>query len=150
MAVTHFEIDGNILCGSKAKTIKSSAVKEDVTCKRCLKKLETPADKTLKKVSKKKINIKFIEHKRFGFCLEINNDAILKLGDDLDERVGIMIMFTNAGMMSTSARFTGPVSQMITKKELDFLKEWFYNKRNENGKVNDIYVSDCKEAFGDE
>ena len=39
MAVTHFINKGTILCGTKAKSFKSTEVKELVTCKRCLKKL---------------------------------------------------------------------------------------------------------------
>lgn len=145
MAVKHFENDGKILCGTKGKNPNITNIKDDVTCKRCLKKLETPSEKTLKKKSKKKLRIYFVENKKFGYCLEINNDALLKLGDNLDDKIGVMIMFKNSGMSSCSMKFTGPVTQMIKTNELNFLREWFFEKRHELN--NNLTVLDCKKAF---
>jgi len=46
--VTHYELDGKIVCGTKAKTFTSSIDKADVTCKRCKAKMAKSVDNSVK------------------------------------------------------------------------------------------------------
>jgi hypothetical protein len=62
--VTHYEIDGKILCGTKAKTFTSSIVKDEVTCKRCTAKMAKSLDNSVK-AEKTKTNVTLT----FGACV---------------------------------------------------------------------------------
>ena len=46
--VTHYELDGKIVCGTKAKSFTSSTNKADVTCKRCKSKMSKAVDSSVK------------------------------------------------------------------------------------------------------
>jgi len=46
--VTHYELDGKIVCGTKAKSFTSSTNKADVTCKRCKSKMSKAVDNSVK------------------------------------------------------------------------------------------------------
>ena len=140
MAVVHYT-NGCGRCGKKSEITDD---KDKVTCKRCLKKLETKTEKIVKKAKKKNINIKFKNDKKHGYCLKVNNDAILTLGKDLDSKIGTMMLLKRNGMSSCSIKFKGPVTQMLTNKELNILRNCFSTINNDNGNVT---VNDCKEIF---
>jgi len=145
MAVKHFEKDGVVLCGTKGNVVEKTTVKSEVTCKRCLKKLSTPAHKEVSKKSTTVTDLDFIEHKKFGFCLDFGRDTILKVGDELDEKVGVMMFLTPAGMFSTSARFaSAQVREFASENQINALKEWFAGVKASKGFVT---VADIKEKF---
>jgi len=161
MAVKHFKSGDDILCGTKAKKPLTTEVKELVTCKRCMKKLgiEIPkAEKPKKdKTAKPKRTVEenrtrrkqppglhYIEDRKWGHCLQINPDVMLKFGDGLEEKVNIMILIGSKGMTSTSMRFANAL-QFLKVKEVNFLRGWFINQKMHNGGV--VYVKEVKEAF---
>ena len=146
MVIHYKNVDDEIVCKSKAKKISSTTDKALVTCKRCLKKLN--AKPTDKKPTKKKpipSKIKYVFDKKLKHCLQINNNAILKLGDDTFERIGTMILFHNRNMVSTSIKFCGPIISILSAKEIKYLRNWFLVKKEETG--NKILISDVIEAF---
>jgi hypothetical protein len=58
--VTHYEMDGKILCGTKAKTFTASTVKDEVTCKRCTAKMAKSLDNNVKaEKTKTHVNLTF-------------------------------------------------------------------------------------------
>ena len=139
MAVKHFDSGNGVLCNTKAKKIESTSIESEVTCKRCLKKLST--------MEPRNDNIKFVEHKQLKYCLCINDNVFLKLGDDINDRITTMILSKDGSIVSTNMRLGGKVSQLIPEKDLTFLKEWFMMKKVEQN--NNIYVHDCKDFFGE-
>jgi len=48
MAVVHYEMDGKIVCGTKAKSFKSTDDKNEVTCKRCKSKISKSVEGSIK------------------------------------------------------------------------------------------------------
>jgi hypothetical protein len=59
MAVIHYEIDGEIVCGTKAKKFKSTINKKEVTCKRCKSKISKSVGGSIK-VKKTNTNVEII------------------------------------------------------------------------------------------
>jgi len=165
MAVKHFVTKNNIICGTKAKKPLTTEVKELVTCKRCLKKLgivipkkdatqkpkkdatQKPKNRTIEKNQtkrKKPLGIHYIKDKKWGHCLKINSNVLLKIGDDLDDKVNVLIIISTEGMMSTSMKFANTL-QLLKVKEANYLRGWFINHKMHNGGV--VYVHEVKEAF---
>ena len=136
--VLHYqEVDGKIICETTKENVETTDLKTEVTCKKCLRKI--------KALSRKKINtIKFIEDRKWGFCLKIRT-VFLKLGDNLDSKIGTMILVNDAGMLSTSMKMYGNVLDLLSIKEANYLRGWFLNFSMSNGGT--VLVSDVKEAF---
>jgi len=136
--VLHYqEVDGKVICETTKENVETTDLKTEVTCKKCLRKI--------KALSRKKINkIKFIEDRKWGFCLKIRT-VFLKLGDNLDSKIGTMILVNDAGMLSTSMKMYGNVLDLLSIKEANYLRSWFLNFSMGNGGT--VLVSDVKEAF---
>jgi len=157
MAVKHFEVDGKIICGTKVKTPITTEVKELVTCKRCIKKLGIKDNSILTKKTPKKKKpvknatkrsqpsyIKYVNDRKWGHCLQVSHGTLVKFGDELEDRVNIIVLIATTGMMSTSMRFSN-VLQILSVKEANFLRGWFINHKMHNG--GRVLVSEVKEAF---
>ena len=147
--VTHFEKEGKIFCGSKAKAPVTTSIKSDVTCKRCLKKLEGSKSPKVKKATKKSVvgkgGIEFVEDKKHGFGLTVGRDTLLKLGDSMDSKIGVITFFNPLGIMTTSVKFASPtVEQIVSVNEINFLRDLFASLKSEKEHV---LVSDVKEAL---
>lgn len=148
----HFSLDEvTAFCGTKTKTVPTVTLdKELVTCKRCLKKLSTPVK--VKKVSKAKKEavvgkggISFTENEKHGYCLTVGRDTLLRLGKKLSDKIGVMMLMSDLGMMSTSMKLAGDVEQLISHNEAVYLRDWFQNKKKDNNGL--VFVSDVMEAF---
>jgi|SRR6056297_543796 len=142
MGINHFKDEnGGVLCKSKGKNINLTDNIKDVTCKRCLKKLESVED-----IIKPDSEIKFTEHKKLKYCLSIN-DVFLKIGDNLNDKVTKMILSKDGGIVSTNIRFSGKkVLDILSENDILYLYEWFDKRIMENKSV---YVYECKEFFGE-
>ena len=148
MAVVHFKKDGNIVCGTKAAQYTSTENKAEVTCKRCIKKLENKTTK-VKKTSKKALvgkgGIEFVEDSKHGFGLAVGRDTLLKLGKTLDSKIGVITFFNPLGIMTTSMKFaSSTVEQIISVNEINFLRTLFEDIKSKKGFVT---VFDVKEAL---
>ena len=156
MAVKHFMVEDKIICGTKGKSPELAGRVDAITCKRCLKKLDAMENGTLtKKVPKKKIPknatrrkkpsmVEYINDRKWGHCLELAGGTLVKFGDELEDKVNIIVLIAATGMMSTSMRFAN-VLQILKVKEANFLRGWFINHKMHNG--GRVLVSEVREAF---
>ena len=136
MTVIHYKTKNDeIICGTKSKKINSTTKKGEVTCKKCLKKLETKVEKYAKKNK-----IKFIINKKFGPCIEIK-EILLKLGDTFTSEIGLMILLSPLGMTSTSMKLAN-VGHFLSNKDINFLRKMFINLKNEHGDVSVLHVQE--------
>ena len=117
--VTHFVKDGKVLCGTKAKAPVTSETFSEVTCKRCLKKAETNTN-----------GAKAVEDRKHGFCLEFKNGKILKLGNDLNMEVGMMVVMDKTGHTVTSMKLSN-TRGLLDRKEENFFRNYFDTKKTE-------------------
>ena len=138
MTVSHFTKDGKApFCGTKARKNAPTLVdnKEDVTCKKCKKSMSTHNQ-----------GITFHESRKHGFYLQINRQSILKLGGNIDGKIGVMSMMKGDGALSTSIKFaSNNLMQFTNMKTINYLKRVFNSMKESNGDY--IRVSDVKDMF---
>jgi len=161
MSVKHFQsiAGGDAICGTKGKSPEFANNVNLITCKKCLKildKMENPTPKKKKSTTiertipknltkrKKPKNLKFIDDRKWGYCLQVNASTLLKLGENLNDKITIMTLITDSGIMSTSMQFYN-VNQILSIKESNYLRGWFINHKMHNG--GKVLISEVKEAF---
>lgn len=120
--VTHFIKDGKVLCGTKAKSPATSDVFKDVTCKKCIKKMQTSTH-----------GARSVENRKHGFCLEFNNGNLLRIGNDLNSEIGIIVAMSSQGQTVTSMKMSN-TRGVLDKKQESFFRNYFENKKSELGR----------------
>lgn len=132
--VTHFVKDGQVVCGTKAKSPVTTETFSDVTCKKCMKKMETSTH-----------GAKAVEDRKHGFCLEFKNGKLLKIGDELDKEVGMMVIMDHTGHTVTSMKMAN-TRGLLDRKEENFFRNYFDTKKTDLDRkplVSDVF-SDFK------
>lgn len=151
MTVHYTAAENTTLCGTKSKNVPTLTTdKALVDCKRCLKKLNAPVKevkvaKKNKTVSKGKGNVEYVKHERHGHCLSVGRGTLLRLGKDLNAKVGVMTLGNELGMTSTSMKFAGGAAQLISDNEVEFLRNSFTELKKVNNGV--VLVADVVKAF---
>ena len=134
---THFEKNGTPIC-SNAKNIDLRFVfakdKEDITCLKCKKKLSTEAN-----------GLEFYLNKKHGYCVKINRFTHLRLGENLYDKLDILVVLSKDKISSTSCKFASvPIlSQFISIKLINYLRTIFQEMKDRNNRdflyVQDVY-----------
>ena len=116
MAVMHYKKDGKILCGTKAKTFKSTNDRKLVTCKRCLKKLK---DVTINVIQTKTHIILTIKRIQFMF--------------PLDKKIELFMMSTPDGTVFTSPLLCGTqIKRVVVERDRKVLSNVLQTLKMEN------------------
>jgi hypothetical protein len=132
MAVLHFINKSEILCGTKAKTFKSTEVKELVTCKRCLKKLGVASVPT-KKTKPKRKETKTIAEMSGRFVILTNKDCCFRF--DMGPSAHFMFC-TSAGCIFTGTALRGSqVKKNMKEKERKKMINIFTELKDDEGMV---------------
>lgn len=129
--VIHYVKDDQVFCGTKSKTPATTEKFSEVTCKRCLKKMETVTG-----------GFKSFEDKKHGYCLAFRNGNILKIGNDIDDEIGTMLFMGKNGISSTSMKISNSRG-FLNKKEEKYLRNYFDTKKNDLGRkpiVSEVFV----------
>jgi hypothetical protein len=145
MAVTHYNKDGKILCGTKGKAPFYSTDKKKVTCKKCLKKMQSVNYSSKSSDSNNLNPFKIANHKSYKYCLTNNSDAFIKIGDNDTDTVKTIVILNSNGQYGTSMKFAGK-NNPLKKDETDFLKNYFDKKKADLGRsplVNEVMLDFC-------
>ena len=138
MTVKHFTKNNKTpFCGTKARKNAPVLVdtKEQVTCKKCKKAMTSHNQ-----------GITFHESRKHRFYLQLNRYTMLKLGCDLDGKIGVMSMMKADAIVSTSIKFASSnLTQFVNMKTINYLKKCFNDMKESNG--GHVLVSDVKDMF---
>lgn len=129
--VTHFTEKGQVLCGTKAKAPVTTETFSEVTCKKCLKKMEASTN-----------GAKAVEDRKHGFCLELKGGKLLKIGNELNAEVGMMVVMDKTGHTVTSMKMAN-TRGLLDKKEENFFRGYFDTKKSDLGRkpsVSDVFA----------
>jgi len=131
MAVLHFINKGVVLCGTKA--IKSTEVKELVTCKRCLKKLGVSVVPTVKKVTPKRKEAKTVAEIKGRFVMLTSKDFMFRF--DMNPSDHFMFCTTTGTIFTSSALAGSQIKKNMKVKERKKMIDIFDELKDEDGKI---------------
>ena len=128
MTVIHYMKDEEILCGTKAKTFKSTDDKKHVTCKRCLKRFNDNSINV--RITKKYV---ILSLKKIDFLFSLKGKIENFMFSTVDGTA-----FTSPGLYSTQ------IKRVTSEKDRNRISESLRMLKADN---NGLYAEDVYEHF---
>jgi len=162
--VVHLEYNNKVLCGTNASNILKSVNREDVTCKRCLAKLvrldkfnkhenivplKLSNDKPMVSNPIKKQeytetrDVVFVMDRRYGPCILFDDNTIVKLGDKISDRLGIVAIINKKGKILSGPLLKG-AEGITLSSGVETFRNWF-RKQKETRDI--VMISEVKSSF---
>ncbi len=134
MPVTHYVIKNKIVCGIKSNNPLITNDQKFVTCKNCLKKI--PKEEHL-------FDISLVYTPKWKYCLKIDDDTLIKIGDTVDEYITIIAIINKKNIVTSTIVLenTDRILKILTNEQLTMVKNLFTKAKE---KFNRFTIDDIK------